>query len=80
MQVKDVHSREDFTKFLETMAESLEDDRESWANPDLEDYLSAIARWTEGMEQFYKNTKQKMPEDIDWQFIAALFHIGKIYE
>ena len=80
MQVSDVHSREDFVKFLESLSRDREKGGASWANPDLPDYLSAIARWTESMEQVYKNTGKKMPRDIDWGFIATLFHIGRIYE
>ena len=80
MQVTDVHTREDLVKFLEAMSRDREAGKGSWANPGLADYLSAVARWTEGMEQVYKNTGRTMPRDVDWGFVATLFHIGRIYE
>ena len=46
MQVLDVHTKEDFIRFLEAA----------------------------------QNTGMKVPENPDWQFIATLFHIGRIYE
>jgi len=80
MQVLDVHTKEDFIRFLEEMSEEREQGRKNWANPGLAGYLDAIARWTTNMEQAAQNTGMKMPENPDWQFIATLFHIGRIYE
>ena len=80
MHVTDVHTKEDFIRFLEEMSREREHDRESWANPGLAGYLDAIARWTENMERAARNTGMKVPENPNWQFIATLFHIGKIYE
>ena len=80
MQVNDVRTKEDLIAFLEEMAKSRKKGAEGWANPELADYLSAAARWTEGLERVYANTGKKLPKDIDWQLIAALFNAGKIYE
>ena len=80
MQVSDVHGREDFVRFVEEMSRSREKHAETFANPDLAGFLDAVARWTEGMERVYRNTGREMPKDIDWQMIATLFHMGRIYE
>ena len=53
----------------------------SYDNQDcLNDYLESIMSWVEDMEGFYKNTGKKIPDSIDWSFIATLFYVGKIYE
>ena len=80
MQVSEGKTREDFVRFVEEMSRSREKDAKSFANPDLADYLDAVARWTDGMERVYRNTGRPMPKDIDWQLIATLFHMGRIYE
>ena len=80
MQATDVRSKEDFIQFMEEMSRSREKNPQSWANPDLADYLDAVARWTEGMERVYGNTGREMPRDINWQLIATLFWVGRIYE
>ncbi len=80
MQVLDVRTKEDFIRFLEEMSQEREQSRKGWANAGLADYLDAVARWTKNMEQAAQNTGMKVPENPDWQFIATLFHIGRIYE
>ena len=80
MQVSDVRTKEDFIRLLEEMSQEREQGRKGWANPGLADYLDAVARWTKNMEQAVQNTGMKAPEHPDWQFIATLFHIGRIYE
>ena len=80
MQVLDVRTKEDFIRFLEEMSQEREQSRKGWENPGLADYLDAVARWTKNMEQAAQNTGMKVPENPDWQFIATLFHIGRIYE
>ena len=39
-----------------------------------------ISSWVEDMEGYYVNMGLEMPSDINWQFIANLFYVGKIYE
>ena len=80
MQVTDVRTKEDFIRFLREMSREREHGGEGWANPGLADYLDAVSRWMKNMEQAARNTGMQVPEDPDWQFIATLFHIGKIYE
>jgi len=54
--------------------------REEWPNETIEDYLVSIKSWVEDMDGYYDNTNSKPPENIDWEFIALLFYVGKIYE
>ena len=80
MQVSDVKTREDFVRFIETLSRQRRTGPGGWANPDLADYLRAVADWASHMEQFYGNTRRTVPQDINWQFIATLFQMGKSYE
>lgn len=45
----------------------------------LHDYLNSINSWIGDMEGYYINTKQQIP-DIDWNILATILYVGKIYE
>ncbi len=80
MRISDIQNKDDFICFLQEMSKDRKTNPTEWANPELPDYLDAISEWTKHMEQVYKNTHQEIPDNINWQFIATLFHVGRIYE
>lgn len=79
-KIKHIETKDDFLEFLSFLSKDKKESAEQWENAEIEDYLRAIASWVEDMEGYYDNTDSKMPLDINWQFIATLFYVGKIYE
>ncbi len=79
-QVIRTKSREGFMEFLQELGRDSRINKEEWENRDITSYLESIAMWVEAMEGYYENMNEELPTDINWQFLAALFYVGKIYE
>ncbi len=75
-----IKTKEDFISFLNELSNDKTAKDDKWENKSLEDYLDSIARWVEDMDGYYHNTNRTIPENINWQFIAELLYVGKIYE
>ncbi len=73
-------SRDDFIAILNNLSRDNRCCNNEWENKDISSYLEAIASWVEDMDGYFENMNLDMPENIDWQFIATLFQVGKIYE
>ena len=69
-----IKNKNDFLAFIKEFV--ISDDNQARLN----EYLESMMSWVEDMEGFYKNTGKKIPDSIDWSFIATLFYVGKIYE
>jgi hypothetical protein len=80
LEIKNVKTKEDFIKFLGMLAEDKKSNIEEWENKSIEDYLESIKSWIEDMEGYYKNNNIQAPKNIDWNFIANILYVGKIYE
>jgi len=78
--ISQISSKQDFVRFVEILNRDLLENQESWANSTLEDYLEALARWTEDMEYYYLNNNLAMPKDIDWKVFANALIAAKMYE
>jgi hypothetical protein len=79
-KIKDIKTKNDFLEFLKYLINDLKLNPEKWENYDLNSYLEGVQAWIEDMEGYYKNTNQKVPEDINWQFIANVLLAAKMYE
>lgn len=79
-EVNNTMTREDFLYFMKKLKEDIQYNEKEWENKEIQSYLESIASWVESMDGFYLNTGLVMPTNIDWQFIATLFYVGKIYE
>ena len=75
-----ISNKEDFIKFIEKLKYDNLFNYNEWENNDISSYLEGICSWVEDMDAYYENMKIKKPINIDWNFIAMLFYIGKIYE
>ena len=80
MSQKSIKTREDFIEFMNLLAKDYQLNKETWENIDVKSYLESVESWVEDMDGYYDNMGLNMPEDIDWNFIATLFYVGKIYE
>lgn len=79
-KIKHINTKEAFIDFLKYLSVDKQNNSEQWENKKIDEYLSAIAAWTEDMEGYYYNMESEKPQNIDWKFIATLFYVGKIYE
>lgn len=79
-ELNNIVTREDFLNFMEKLREDNQYNEKEWENKEIQSYLESISSWVEDMDGFYFNMGLDMPTNIDWQFIATLFYVGKIYE
>lgn len=77
---KEIKTKEDFLNFLTKYIQELKSNPEEWTNKDLSSYLEALNYWIEGMEQYYINTKQDVPADINWKVLSDMLMAARIYE
>lgn len=79
-EIKNVESKDDFISFVEMLISDFKQNKDEWENQTVEDYLEGLKSWVEDMEGYYKNTKQPVPENINWNFFVNILYSGKIYE
>ena len=79
-EIKNVKTKGDLIKFLGMLAEDKRNNLEEWENQSIENYLESIQSWIEDGERFYKDNSTESTENINWNFIATIFYVGKIYE
>ncbi len=75
-----VNTREDLIEFLHQLENDNRNNEEQWENVTIQDYLESISGWIEDMDGAYFNMNLDVPHNINWNFIALLFYMGKIYE
>ena len=79
-EIENVKNKEDFLRFIKVLASDRKSNPEEWENKSVEDYLLSIKSWIEDMEGYYENNALEAPQNVDWNFIATIFYVGKIYE
>ncbi|AEY67516.1 MULTISPECIES: hypothetical protein [Eubacteriales] len=79
-EIKTVKTKEDFINFLGKLATDKKNNPVEWENKAIENYLESIQSWIEDMEGYYVNNNIEVPKNIDWNFFATVFYVGKIYE
>lgn len=79
-EIKNVKTKEEFLRFLEILANDRRSNEDEWENKSVEDYLLSIQSWIEDMDGYYENNNIEVSQNIDWNFIANIFYVGKIYE
>ena len=76
----EIKDKEDFLEFLRMLRNDNTNNLIQWENKTIKDYLDAIISWVEDIDGYYLNMHDSIPKDINWEFIAVLFYVGKIYE
>jgi len=69
-------TQSDVTTVIERLRElrqDLLDHPQDWENHTLSDYLESLQAWLE-------DTRERVPAEPSWDFIANLLGAGKIYE
>ena len=67
--------KQSFLEFLKALRNDFLENRETWENITIDDYLESIERWIEN----YHNDDIDF-EKPDWKTISAMFYMGKLYE
>lgn len=83
MQIDDykVTDRESFIAFIELLRKDLIENKDSWENNKLDDFLEALASYTEDIQGYYDNINKKINADVaNWQTFADIFRGARIYE
>ena len=79
-KISKINSKETFLAFISELKLDFINNSQSWENKNVSDYLASIQSWIEDMGGYYDNIGKEEPQSINWNFIATLFYIGKIYE
>ncbi|MEY9974758.1 hypothetical protein ABH966_005175 [Lysinibacillus sp. RC46] len=79
-KIEQVTTKDQFLEFLNLLTKDFKHNVDEWENKSIDNYLEAIESWIEVMESFYKNSDLPVPNNIDWNFLAQIFYVGKIYE
>jgi len=77
---QNIKTKEDFVLFVDTLADDLRDNKNSWENPHLESFLRALAAWVTDMDNYYKNMNIPEPQNINWSVIVDMLMAARVYE
>ncbi|MFE6894093.1 hypothetical protein [Streptomyces sp. NPDC057694] len=75
-----VNSREDLAAFVRALQRNHAEDRSSWENPDLPDFLEALSAWIDSAGGWYRYHGHEEPADGDWRFFARALMAATMYE
>nr|WP_253267796.1 hypothetical protein [Streptomyces asoensis] len=79
-QADSVRTREDFVQFLADALADLQNRPEDWENVTLENFLEAWGAWVGSMPGWCKNQGKELPDQPDWNLLAAMVMAARIYE
>ncbi len=76
-----VTDRQSFIEFLHLLRQDLTDNKESWENKNLNDFLEALSSYAEDIQGYYDNHKIDINADqANWQTFADIFKGATMYE
>lgn len=76
--IASIVNKEQFIEFLNKLSEDSVENSEEWANISIVDYLERIAAWVEDYSSCPNNDVDW--NNVDYNLLAKLFYVGKIYE
>lgn len=76
-QIANVYDKDSFIKYLNLLAKDSEENPQEWENTTVSQYLQSIASWIEDWSSRYGNEEF---EELDYNEMAKLLYMGKIYE
>jgi len=77
-KINSISNREDFIEFLKNLATDYTDNNDAWENKTISDYLEQISSWIEDYADSPANDIAW--ENVDFQILARMLYMGKIYE
>ena len=76
-----VTDRASFGNFIDLLREDFMENRDTWEHKRIDTFLAAMSRFTEDIQDYYDNSKQKINADnASWKTFADLLKGATIYE
>jgi hypothetical protein len=76
-----VNDRQTFIAFIDLLRDDLLKNPEMWENRKLSDFLEAFSLFTEDIQYYYENEKQKINADeANWKTFADIFKGATMYK
>lgn len=80
-----IKTKDDFVQFLYQLSSSFEDGAQDWTNKTLQEFLEALASWSEDMDGYYDNMGLSTQVDLSgetvvWRVFADLLMAARVYE
>jgi hypothetical protein len=75
-----IQTKEDLAGFIEKLNESLTTNPGEWENPDLGDFLLAMAAWIRSIDTYAKGASDSEVVRPSWSTFAKILCAAKIYE
>jgi len=79
-QAEQIVSRQQLAEFIDALADDLKNSPQDWENKDLEDFLRALGRWTNSMQNYYASQDRAFDEAPKWAHFADMLLGAKVYE
>jgi hypothetical protein len=79
-KVHTINTKQDFLEFLSLLIVDLRKNGDQWENNKLENFLTAMQRWTEDSDGHYTNMQLPVPENVDWKVFADILCGAVVYE
>ena len=76
-EIANVYDKDSFIMYLNLLAKDSEENPQEWENTTVSQYLKSIASWIEDWSSRYGNEEF---EKLDYNEMAKLLYMGKIYE
>ncbi|CAM1347568.1 DUF7660 family protein [Tenacibaculum crassostreae] len=74
-------TRVEFIEFIREFRKDLKEDKSSWRNVTLEDFLEAIESYTEDVQGFYDNMQMDIDADKPtWENFKTILKGASVYE
>ncbi|WP_207283015.1 hypothetical protein [Pseudomonas sp. FW300-N2F2] len=78
---KTISTREGFVKFVGYLAEDYENHGGEWENKKIEQFLSGLSGFANGMAGYYKNMNENVDvNNITWRIAAEMLLAATVYE
>ncbi len=76
-QIEHITNRTELLSFINALAMDAKEHANEWVNPSISDYLEQIASY---LEDTSSSDDDIFSEHTDYQTVAKLLYMGKIYE
>lgn len=67
--------KQSFLEFLQALRNDFVENKETWENISIDDFLESIGRWVKD----YHNDDINFDKP-NWKTVSAMFYMGKLYE
>ena len=75
-----IKTKSDFVEFMNLIVDDYNENGKSWENKNLQDFIAAMAVYSNDVDGFYKNDKLGNPEIPTWKIFADIIMGSRIYE